>query len=89
MMAARKRQPLLPPPARSARCYIKVKPAQTRLFRYLLEGYDNLAYTSVVDRRACILKIVYSPQQQLLLNETLNIMQQTLPFSILPVESLS
>ena len=88
-MAVRKHQPLLPPPTYSARCYIKVNTSQTRLFRYLLEGYDNLAYTSVVDRRSCILKIVYSPQQQLLLSEALNEMQHTLPFEILPLASIS
>lgn len=85
---ARKRRPLPPAPQRSARCYIRLEQSQTRLFRYLLEGYDNLAYTSVADRRACILKVVYSPHSEKPVQDALREMQQSLTFEILPAPLL-
>ncbi|MDR2892182.1 MAG: DUF4911 domain-containing protein [Deltaproteobacteria bacterium] len=43
---------------------MKIRPEDTRQFRYLLEAYDNLAYSSVVERKGCILKVVFAPGQR-------------------------
>lgn len=51
------------------------------MFRYLLEAEDNLAYTSVVDRKACVLKVVFAPEQRKQLEQTLQNMRQTVEFS--------
>ena len=87
MARKRKRPPLAPAPRFSSRLYIRLEQSQTRLFRYLLEAYDNLAYSSVVDRKACILKLVYSPQQEREFLSCLGEMSQSLPFEILPINS--
>lgn len=80
-----KRPPLAPPPRFSSRLYIRLPQRQTRLFRYLLEAYDNLAYTSVVERKGCILKIVYSPQSEKHLREALEDIRSAVPFEYLNV----
>lgn len=87
MARKRKRPPLLPAPRLSGRLYVRLEPGRTRLFRYLLEAYDNLAYSSVADRKACILKLVYSPQQEKEFLAALDEMRQSLPFETLPVNS--
>lgn len=85
MARKRKRPPLLPAPRVSSRLYIRLAPAHTRLFRYLLEAYDNLAYSSVADRKACILKLVYSPQQEREFLAALDEIKQSIPLEILAV----
>lgn len=87
MARKRKRPPLPPPPRLSGRVYVRLDPARTRLFRYLLEAYDNLAYCSVADRKACILKLVYSPQQEAEFRAALNEIRQSLDFDFLPIEN--
>lgn len=32
------------------------------LFRFILEAHDNLAYFTVLDRRICLLKLVFTPE---------------------------
>lgn len=85
MARKRKRPPLVPAPRFSGRVYIRLEPERARLFRYLLEGYDNLGYSSVADRKACILKLVYSPQQEPEFLAALAEIKRSLPFEILPV----
>lgn len=85
MARKRKRPPLLPAPRFSGRLYIRLEPGQTRLFRYLLEAYDNLAYSSVADRKACILKLVYSPQQKKEFLSALDEIRQSVRFEALPL----
>jgi hypothetical protein len=63
--------------------YIRLAPADTRLFRYLLEARDNVAYTSVIDRKACILKVVFTPSMKEELRQTLQELRQSCPFEVL------
>ena len=84
-MPRKTRAPLPPPPARSARTYLRLPRAQARLFRYLLEGRDNLAYTSVVDRQACILKVVCAPGQETALRQCLEELRGRIPWEFIPV----
>ncbi len=36
----------------------------TGLFRFLLEGYDNLAGFTVLDRHAALLRLFFSPHRE-------------------------
>jgi hypothetical protein len=73
------------PAAFSSRIYVRLAPADTRLFRYLLEACDNLAYTTVIDRKGCILKVVFPPALNQELYTTLHAMRRTCPFALLEV----
>ena len=66
MAASRKRRPrpLAPPPTRSARRYVQIAPENIALFRFLLEGHDNLALFTVIDRARGVLLLRSSPDQQ-------------------------
>ncbi|WP_319541092.1 DUF4911 domain-containing protein [uncultured Pseudodesulfovibrio sp.] len=50
-----------PPPQTSARTYIRVNTADIGMFRFLLEGYDNLGIFTVVNKFKGILMLRYSP----------------------------
>jgi len=50
-----------PPPAWSERRYIRIDPANIALFRFLLEGYDNLGIFTVANKFKGILQLRYSP----------------------------
>lgn len=73
-----------PPPAprRSGRLLVHLAPEHTALFRFLLEAYDNLAYFTVLERRAALLKLVFSPQRERALRRALAEMAHSLPFTV-------
>ncbi len=73
----------MPPPKWSDRLYVRLRQAESRLFRDLLEGYDNLAMSSVVDRKACIFKLTFSPHQGRELRMALAEMRQSMEFEII------
>jgi hypothetical protein len=50
-----------PPPQFSARTYVRVEPSKIGLFRFLLEGYDNLGIFTVTNKFKGILELRYSP----------------------------
>lgn len=54
------------------------------MFRYLLEAYDNLGYMSVVDRWRAVLRVSYSPHQRQEFLDTLEGMNGTVSFRVLP-----
>ena len=53
-----------PPPSRSERLYVRIPPASIGLFRFLLEGYDNLGIFTVTDKFKGVLQLRYSPHQR-------------------------
>lgn len=59
----RRRPRKLPAPAHSGRLLATLAPGNVGLFRFLLEGYDNLAFFTVLDRREALLKLMFSPHQ--------------------------
>jgi hypothetical protein len=79
----RSRGRLLPAPAESARLYCRLDPAKVHLFRYFLEAEDNLGLITVVDRRAAVAQIRFSPHQEEALLRFLDELRAILPFSIL------
>lgn len=52
-----------PPPAMSERIYIQIEPSKIGLFRFLLEGYDNLGIFTVTNKFTGLLQLRYSPHQ--------------------------
>ncbi len=51
------------PATRSAVLLIRIAPRDVGLFRFLLEARDNLALFTVLDPRAALLKLLFSPHQ--------------------------
>lgn len=62
--ARRRRPPVLPAPRRSECVLVRTAPDQVHLFRFLLEGYENLALFTVLNRKTGLLKVVFSPHQK-------------------------
>ncbi|MBG0791192.1 MAG: DUF4911 domain-containing protein [Desulfovibrionaceae bacterium] len=50
-----------PAPECSARTYVHIDPANIGLFRFLMEGHDNLGIFTVVDKFQGVLLLRYSP----------------------------
>lgn len=58
----RPRKRVCPPaPHASARTYVRIAPSMIGLFRFLLEGHDNLGIFTVVNKFKGILVLRYSP----------------------------
>ncbi|WP_419785799.1 DUF4911 domain-containing protein [Pseudodesulfovibrio sp.] len=55
---------LPPPPAQSARLYVRVDPSDIARFRFLLEGHDNLGLFTVVNKFDGVLLLRFSPHQR-------------------------
>lgn len=56
--------PALPAPSSSLRFLVRIAPSDVGMFRFLLEGYDNLAYFTVLDAGEALLSLVCSPHQE-------------------------
>ena len=51
--------------------YVEVPRNRIALYRFLLEGYDNLAIMSVVDRYRAVIKLRFTPGAERTLREVL------------------
>jgi len=51
---------LLPPQRSSRVLYAEIPRSEIALYRFLLEGYDNLAIMSVVDRYRAVIKLRFA-----------------------------
>lgn len=60
-----------PPSLESQVVYAEVPRSEIALYRFLLEGYDNLAIMSVVDRYRAVIKLRFTPDAQRTLRELL------------------
>lgn len=63
---------------------VRMEPSRTCLFRFLLEASENLANFTVLDRRATLLKLVFSPHQRREVMAALREIGTVLPLEILP-----
>lgn len=82
---SKKRRPLaLPAPVRSGRLLVSLEPHLVGMFRFLLEGNDNLAFFTVLDRREALLKIVFSPHQEDVVRSALEAIGETIPLLVRP-----
>ena len=80
---ARRRKPVsLPAASTSEVLLIRIAPADTGLFRYLLEGGDNLAMLTVLDPKKALFKLLFSPHQREEVRAFLESMRQTVPFDV-------
>ena len=80
---ARRRKPVsLPAASASEMLLIRIAPSDTGLFRYLLEGGDNLAMLTVLDPKKALFKLLYSPHQRCEVSAFLESMRQTVPFDV-------
>lgn len=59
-----RKRPLPPAPDESRRMYVRIDPSKVALFRFLLEGCDNLGMFTVVNRFKGTLLLRYSPHQE-------------------------
>ena len=61
---------------------IRIAPADTGLFRYLLEGGDNRAKLTELDPKKALFKLLFSPHQREELLAFLESMRQAVPFEV-------
>lgn len=80
----RKPRPALPAPVHAERLLVVLPPDQVGMFRFLLEGYDNLACFTVLDRHMALLKLLFSPHQRRAIWRALGEMATLLPLEIRP-----
>lgn len=56
---------MIPPVSEtSSHLYIRLGRSELVYLKCILEGYDNLAYFSVVDKMAAVVECFYAPQQE-------------------------
>ena len=80
---ARRRKPVsLPAASTSEVLLIRIASADTGLFRYLLEGGDHLSMLTVLDPKAALFKLLFSPHQREEVMALLDSMRQTVPFEV-------
>ena len=72
----------LPAASASEMLLIRIAPSDTGLFRYLLEGGDNLAMLTVLDPKKALFKLLFSPHQRGEVRSFLESMRQTVPFEV-------
>ncbi len=69
-------------PRHSNRLYLRIAPCAIAFLKFILEGYDNLAYLSVVDKDKAFIKLVYAPMCKKEIDFFLKSMQPETGFSI-------
>ena len=72
----------LPAVSASEMLLIRIAPGDTGLFRYLLEGASHTAMLTVLDPKAALFKLLYSPHQRGELLALLDSIRQTVPFDV-------
>ncbi|HKK33634.1 MAG TPA: DUF4911 domain-containing protein [Desulfomicrobiaceae bacterium] len=70
----------------SARIYARVPRERIALIKFLFEGYDNLAYVSVIDRFQAVIRISCSPDG---FSETLQVCATMEQYGLEVVSSLT
>lgn len=80
--AGRRRTLSLPPAFSSAVLLIRIAPRDVGLFRFLLEGHDNLGLFTVLDPRVALLKLLFSPHQAADMRAALAEMAGLVPFDV-------
>lgn len=83
-MQYRYREPKkLPPAQKSASLYLVLAPKDMAMFRFLLEAYDNAAMFTVLDPKATLLKVVFSPHDEVWVKQILASMRSKIVFSVI------
>lgn len=63
-MGKRRPRPSPPAPRWSSRLYVRLAPRDAARLKFLLEGHDNLAYQTTLDRHTALLQLTFSPDQE-------------------------
>ena len=71
-----------PPPRQSARLLVRLAPENVALFRFLLEAYENLAFFTTLERRAALLKVIFSPQKENAVRAALAEIGESVPLTV-------
>ena len=84
-MKKKKRRPIrLPVPEYSDKVLVSVPPQHVGMFRFLLEGYDNIASFTVLDRGEALLRVFFSPHQHTEARSALEGIAAVLPITVRP-----
>ena len=75
-------RPCPPPPRQSGRLLVRLAPENVALFRFLLEAYENLAFFTTLERRAALLKVIFSPQQENAVRAALAEIGESVPLTV-------
>lgn len=62
--------------------FLKLPPESVGLFRFLLEGRDNLAVFTVLDRNIALLKLLYAPESHAAVMRELQAIGWDIPLEI-------
>nr|WP_280712764.1 DUF4911 domain-containing protein [Desulfobaculum xiamenense] len=62
---------------------MRIAPQDMAYLKFILEGYDNLAYLSTVDRYSAVAQFVYAPGQEREAREFLESMRAEVEFTII------
>lgn len=66
----------------SFKLLVQLKPKDIAMFRFLLEGYDNLANFTVLERSTALLKVSASPHAKEQLKQTLAEINEVIPLNL-------
>jgi len=61
---------------------VRIDPHFIAMFKFLLEGYDNIAYFTVLERHSAILKISFSPSHEQRLRHILREINDSVSFTV-------
>ncbi len=78
-------RPSGPPPQWSERLYVRLPADKVALVRFLLEGYDNLAVLSILDRNTSLARFMYAPGSRAALLLFLEDIQELVEYEFLPL----
>ena len=67
----------------SKRLYLQVDRKYIALFKFFLEGYDNLAYLTVVDKYKAVLQLVFSHEFEEFVDDFIKNVQLEIPIKII------
>lgn len=69
----------------SAHLYLRIAQSDIGMFRFLLEGWDNLAIATTIDLNAAILKLRFARESRIEVEKMLIDLARTLSFTILHI----
>lgn len=83
--------PELPAPccSSSQRLYITLASKDVARFKFLLEGYDNLAIMSILDKYACVAQLRFGPGQYEAVTTFLENIAPEIPFRTIDYNTIS
>lgn len=70
------------PPRRSGRLLVRLAPEDVALFRFHLEAHDNLALFTTLERRTALLKVLFSPQEEMAVRLALEEIAASVPLTV-------